>query len=207
VTYGWRKYVGYALLAFVALWTFGVIPHSRLALQSNKPSWDHERNPRTDATPLEARLGLAATTLAGREVSIRCDGLQGIHASPDIGGFVRFSGSTPANYAHIRRTLCRSLSRLTRDRGAGGSDEAEAVKVLAHESFHLRGVMNEAATECYALQYVTRVATRLGASEANAVRFHELDMRAYPLAPPKYRSSECRPGGALDLHGALPPAS
>jgi hypothetical protein len=207
VLYGWRKYVGYALLAFVALWTFGVIPHSRLPLPSNKPSWDRRRDPHTHATPLEERLGLAATALAGRNVSIRCDDLKGIQASPEIGGFVEFSGSTPANYAHIRRKLCRSLSRLTHDRGAGGSDEAQAVKVLAHESFHLRGVKNEAAAECYALQYVTPTARRLGASGANAQRFHELDVRAYPLAPAKYRSSECRPGGALDLHGTLPPAS
>src|SRR5262249_16823320 len=117
------------------------------------------------------------------------------------------SGSTPANYTHIRRGLCVSLGRIAYDRGAGGGDEAQAVKVLAHESFHLRGVKNEAAAECYALQFVTTMARLLGATRANAGSFHQLDLRTYVLAPETYRSHDCRSGGALDLHGALSSAS
>ena len=78
---------------------------------------------------------------------------------------------------------------------------AEALKILAHESYHLSGVKNEAAAECYAMQAVPRVARALaGVSFADA---HALAvivyLVGYPGMPPAYRSGECRPGGALDL--------
>ena len=85
--------------------------------------------------------------------------------------------------------------------------EAGAVEVLVHESFHLRGVKNEAETESYALQFVTRVARRLGVTPADARRMYAVAMRLYPRKPPEYRSTGCRPGGTLDLHGGWPPAT
>jgi hypothetical protein len=78
---------------------------------------------------------------------------------------------------------------------------AEALKILAHESYHLRGVKNEAAAECYAIQTVPRVARALaGVSfpDAHALAVIEY-LVGYPGMPPPYRSGECRPGGALDL--------
>ncbi|HEX9141464.1 MAG TPA: hypothetical protein VF833_04490, partial [Gaiellaceae bacterium] len=68
-------------------------------------------------------------------------------------------------------------------------------------SYHLRGVKNEAAAECSAMQAVPRVARSLaGVSFADA---HALAvivyLVSYPGMPPAYRSGECRPGGALDL--------
>ena len=77
---------------------------------------------------------------------------------------------------------------------------AQALTVLAHESTHLRGVRNEAATQCYAMQTVPKVARALGASaddgRALAALEYALD---YPHMPPSYRSPECHPGGSLDL--------
>ena len=78
---------------------------------------------------------------------------------------------------------------------------AEALKILAHESYHLRGVKGEATAECYAMQAVPRVARALaGVSFADA---HALAvivyLVGYPGLPSAYRSAECRPGGRLDL--------
>ena len=116
---------------------------------------------------------------------------------------MRFSGDEPANYTRIRPDICVQLGRIARDRGETGAAEARATEVLAHESFHLRGVKDEAAAECYALQFVRRVARELGATNANAEQFHERALHAYPYHPAAYISPECHPGRALDLHGDL----
>jgi hypothetical protein len=202
---GRRRYVGYAVLAAAGLWNLGVVPHApRLRLPDGKPTWARLRNPHTRATPLESRLGAVASTIAGRDVAVRCDDLSGFRESVEPGGVVQFSGDTPANYTRIRWDVCTLLARVAADRGAGGPAEAQAVEVLAHESFHLRGVKDEAAAECYALQLVAKTARRLGATAANAELLHEEALRDYPRHPREYLSPRCRPGGALDLHRRLP---
>ena len=60
--------------------------------------------------------------------------------------------------------------------------------MLAHESFHLRGVKNEAETECYALQFVTRVARV---------------ERAYSKATSERAGLSREPVGAHPLHGTI----
>jgi len=205
---GRRKYVGYAVLALAGLWSLAFVPRAaRLQVSLGGPTWAEAREPHTDASPLESRLGVVAGTIAGRPVSVRCDELSGLRDGVEPGGAVEFDAETPANYARIRWDLCTDLSRVIRDRGAGGLREAEAVDVLAHESFHLRGVMDEAVTECYALQFVTRTARSLGATQPNAERLHQLALRAYAGVPADYFSPACRSGGALDLNGRLPAAA
>ncbi len=78
-----------------------------------------------------------------------------------------------------------------------------ALWTLAHESYHLKGILDEAETDCYGLQAVTSVAKRLGASEQEAKTASDYNWTAiYPLKKtsyPAYWSAECRSGGALDL--------
>ncbi len=77
-----------------------------------------------------------------------------------------------------------------------------AVQVLAHEAMHVRGIVNEAAAECYAMQVFASVAERLGVPTTRAREMASDYWRdVYPQRPPEsaYRSSECRDGGALDL--------
>ena len=78
---------------------------------------------------------------------------------------------------------------------------AWATSALAHESFHLRGVRDEAAAECYGLQATALAAERLGAPPAYAERLGTYTF--WNVRPPVdygYFSPECRDGGALDLH-------
>jgi hypothetical protein len=205
---GRRKYVGYAVLIVVGLASFGLLPNfPRLQLSDGKPSWARVRNPHSAATALEERLATVASWVADREVSVRCADLDDLSDDIELGGVVQFSGDTPANYTRIRHDVCAELRRIYRDHGADARHEADAVEVLTHESFHLRGVKNEAEAECYALQFVSRVARRLGIPRANARLMQALAERMSTRKPPEYRSTECRRGGKLDLQGGWPPAA
>ena len=69
---------------------------------------------------------------------------------------------------------------------------ALAVDVLAHESWHLAGVIDEAATECHAVETVAWTAERLGTTPEQG---RELARRyvatGYPRLPQRYRSGAC----------------
>jgi hypothetical protein len=90
---------------------------------------------------------------------------------------------------------------------------AEALLTLAHESFHLRGVVGgivdgvqvgdpraEAKAECWGMQELPYVAEKLGASRADA---HAIARYSYDVEYPRergtvYWSAACVPGGGLD---------
>jgi hypothetical protein len=72
--------------------------------------------------------------------------------------------------------------------------------VLAHESVHLRGLQNEAVVQCYAMQAVPAVARTFGASIEDGRALAAIEyVYAYPHMPSAYRSTDCHPGGSLDL--------
>jgi hypothetical protein len=79
------------------------------------------------------------------------------------------------------------------------------IVTLAHESWHLRGVVSEAQTQCYAVQTTERVARSLGVP-APAAHLIALRVAADDAAAPvgEYHSADCRPGGKLDLHPQTP---
>jgi hypothetical protein len=83
---------------------------------------------------------------------------------------------------------------------------AMAFAVVSHESYHLLGYANEAKVECYGMQSIWFVASRLGASVAEAQEFSQLyGARMYPTRQydtPAYWSPQCRDGGAYDLRPA-----
>jgi hypothetical protein len=76
---------------------------------------------------------------------------------------------------------------------------ANAVDVLAHETFHTSGVSDEATTECYAIQSVAWVARQLGAPSRYAHVLARREWADYGDEPAGYTSPECRDGGKLDL--------
>ena len=83
---------------------------------------------------------------------------------------------------------------------------AWAMETVAHESYHVLGYTNEAQVDCYGMQSIWFVASRLGASTAEAEAFaHLFADRLYPLRrteTPLYWSPECRDGGRYDLRPA-----
>jgi hypothetical protein len=165
----------------------------------------------------ERRLSAIASQIAGRDVSVRCPGPLGRLLGWDIvEGSVRFGADgRPADETKIRKQSCAELDALAEGRrskeleciartaiacGRHGRETAMAVDVLAHESWHLRGVMDEAVTECRSLQTMAWAAQQLGATAAQGHAMARAQFTgAYEEMPDAYRSGGCVDGGPLDL--------
>jgi hypothetical protein len=193
------------LVAFFLLFVLGLLT---LALR-------HEAR---SAPPRPADLGLSAiaSSVARRHVSVHCEGARGSLTGVDgTSGTTEFVNGDPADETTLREGICERLhaySRLTKtgldcDLPCDGSalETAWSLNALAHESYHLAGVRNEARTECYALQAIDYVAQRLGASEQQARRLAAFAFAELPeRMPAEYSSPACRDGGAYDLRPASP---
>jgi hypothetical protein len=82
----------------------------------------------------------------------------------------------------------------------GWASKLVAVHVIAHETMHLADVVDEASADCVAVQLDAFVAMQLGAGATFARSLAQEYWRLYyPAQDPRYRSAECRDGGALDL--------
>jgi len=160
-------------------------------------------------------LDAVAQEISGRrDVFVRC----GLTSDPSILGSVTFYGSSPGQEALLAPQICSTLRRVWERRplpslrctelgggqcGAAVIALAWSASALAHESYHLRGVRDEAAAECYGLQSTAFAAERLGAPPAYAKRLE--DYAFWNVRPPVdggYFSADCRDGGSLDLHPA-----
>jgi hypothetical protein len=105
---------------------------------------------------------------------------------------------------HLSPETCAQLSRVAEPvplREAGSVDAvAWAVHTLAHEAAHARGILDEATAECYGLQTTADVAMQLGRSRKDADYLAAIYWKHwYVWLGGTWRSSECRPGGRLDL--------
>jgi hypothetical protein len=148
-----------------------------------------------------ARFSDEASRLADRPVTIQCD-----EAGDYVGAVQHADGAAlvGGRVAYLTTERCFDLYRLAFKGDESGSQTGRAVAVLAHETWHLRGVRDEATTECYALQSGVDLGQRFGLSEATARQMmrqqltenelHSGTSLAYRLAP------DCHDGGTLDLH-------
>lgn len=147
-----------------------------------------------------ARFSGEASRIAGKQVTIRCDeegARVGVVQHAD--GIAEVGGSL----AYLTPGRCLDLYRLAFKGDVTWSQTARAIAVLAHESWHLRGVADEGTTECYALQSGVELGQRLGLSEDTAGRMMRQELTENALrdvSSLEYRvSAECRDGGGLDL--------
>ncbi|HEX6490223.1 MAG TPA: hypothetical protein VF002_02475 [Gaiellaceae bacterium] len=162
----------------------------------------------------DLRLSTIAGELARRHVSIRCEGSSGNLTGVDgSSGRTEFLNGKPASVAYLQEGICQLLHRYSRETKSGlcslACNEplqlAWSLNALAHESYHLAGVRNEAETECYALQAINFVARRLGAAPAEASELAAFAFTQLPSRmPPAYSSPQCRRGGRYDLGRANP---
>jgi hypothetical protein len=89
--------------------------------------------------------------------------------------------------------------------GRHGRATVMAVDVVTHEAFHLRGIMDEAETECRSLQTMAWTAQQLGATPEQGQAMAKAQFEGgYLDLPGRYRSAACAEGGALDLRPADP---
>jgi hypothetical protein len=162
----------------------------------------------------ESRLALVASEIALRDVDVSCPGFwtRLVEITPNA-GWVNFDEhGRPADETSLSAATCRGLERVWRGKErsfrcllAGDCDRrtlaaVSGIVTLAHESWHLRGVVDEARTQCYAVQTTEAVALALGvrADDAQliAARVAVDDARA-PRG--EYHSPACHPGGPYDL--------
>src|SRR2546423_2179919 len=163
------------------------------------------------ANPCVRRLSAIGSALARRRVTIRCEGQSGaLTGARGESGRTEFVGGKPVSVSYLQEGICQTMHAYTRALKAGPSclvpcdqplEIAWSLNTLAHESYHLAGVRNEAQTECYALQAIDFVARSLGASRVQAQALGSFSFDQLPRRmPPEYSSPDCRDGGRFDVH-------
>jgi hypothetical protein len=147
-----------------------------------------------------ARFSDEASRIAGKPVEILCD------ESRDYVGFVQHADGVAqvgGDHAYLTPERCLDLYRLAFKGENRSSQTGRAIAVLAHESWHLRGVSDEGTTECYALQSGVELGRRLGLSEDTArqlMRQQLVENALHGGASSEYLvPPDCRNGGRLDL--------
>jgi hypothetical protein len=169
------------------------------------------------ATAEEQIAEQVARRLTGHDASVRC-GPIGV-SNPAVLGVTPLQNGRSFDYFLMRPSECTYLAWFHRTptrwdpRTCVPEDcslvpsIAMALAVVAHESYHLLGYSNEAQVECYGMQSIWFVASKLGASVPEAQALASLyATRLYPLRrtqTPQYWSPECRDGGKLDLRPSL----
>lgn len=156
------------------------------------------------AKPGDPQLSAIAGQLSARHVTIRCEGLSGTLTGPrGESGRTEFIGDRPVSVSYLQEGICETLhayARSPKDCPLPCEQPlavAWSLNTLAHESYHLAGIRNEAKTECAALRSIGFVAHSLGASleqarALSAYSFAELPRRM----PLEYSSPDCRPAWA-----------
>ena len=156
----------------------------------------------TEQARAEKRFTVEAARIAGKDVRVFCDDA---YTFTGVGSDAAGVAFISRRIAYLEPTICRSLYRLAFEGKLGPRDEAAfAITVLAHEATHLRGIRNEAETECYALQEGVALGERLGLDPETARTLMEAqrarDLSDTSVARLDYRlPEECRNGGELDL--------
>jgi hypothetical protein len=166
---------------------------------------------RHDRIVNQDRLAAIAADIAGAHVKVRCPG----PIARTLGGWDTVEGSvafdaegSPSDTTKLRKTTCSELDALAEGRrrreldcvehaplacGERARRLARAVDTVTHEAFHLRGIADEAVTECRSLQSMHTTAQRLGATEAQGRALARLVFEAdFPLMPARYRLGSCR---------------
>jgi len=157
------------------------------------------RGAAAQARPADPQLSAIAGELAGRAVTIRCEGLSGALTGPrGESGRTEFIGDEPISVSYLQEGICQTLHAYARapkncllpcERPL---EVAWSLNTLAHESYHLAGIRNEARTECAALHAIGFVARSLGASPEQARALSSYSFAELPRRlPPEYSSPTC----------------
>jgi hypothetical protein len=162
------------------------------------------------------RLAVVASTIVGHKVGVRCPNIfRKLVTVSGEAGTVKFDEQgRPANYTDLAPETCDALRNVGNvdlsclDTSTCGEKQFRlgwAIHTLAHESFHMRGVGEEAQTECYAMQTTAAVAVSLGIPKGRAEQLQRwIWAKGYPDEPAEYTTTACHNGGPYDLHPYSP---
>jgi hypothetical protein len=156
-------------------------------------------------TRAEAVFSREAALIAGHPARIDCD------ESGEFVGYVQDADGAAAvggARAYLTPEICDTLYQVAfKHRVHSFPRASRAIAVLAHESWHLRGVREEGLANCYGFQSGVQIGVNLGLSESTArglmreqLATNAADARGNPqyLVP-----SGCRDGGSEDLNPAV----
>ena len=166
----------------------------------------------------ENRLALVASEIALRDVDVSCpaSGRGSSRSRRTPAGSTSTSTAGPATRRASRRRRCRGLERVwRRDQtsftclSAAAATRTRCAPSTASSRWRTsRGtcaaILNEAQTQCYAIQTTERVALRLGVAAGSPPDRAPRRRRRRGMLAGEYHSPECRPGGAYDLHPETP---
>jgi hypothetical protein len=158
------------------------------------------------------RYGVAAARVVGSPTEVRCwswaDWRRLVREHRTLAPWLpaTFAGVTGIGSSRVNLSppICRYLDALVYEnyRPRAGLQKrrlAGSVGLLAHESQHRAGIVDEAVAECYGLQLLSEAAQALGAPRRYADELARLAWSHYGDLPTLYRSSQCRDDGRLDL--------
>jgi hypothetical protein len=107
----------------------------------------------------------------------------------------------------LQHPWCGTLMSYLRHPERASHDELDSLDMFTHESMHIRGELNEAVTECEAVQRNYRAAKLLGVpddtAKTNSLDIYNINYRQRGQGGSMqrtYYSDQCYPGGALDEH-------
>ena len=160
---------------------------------------------------LSAEASKNASKALGVDVSIKCEdtdsslvGKLSTHGEFSLEGYVipyrildtdiRFESSV----IHLDTPICNEIAGMNPNVPPDAT-QALALFVVDHERMHTKGVYNEAAADCYALQDLP---LRLMNDGYDKEAINQLQPEVYSFIngqPPQYRSIECVPNGKFDL--------
>jgi len=107
----------------------------------------------------------------------------------------------------IQKPWCATLMSYLAHPDRATGLEIESLDIFTHESMHVRGEMNEARTECEAVQRNYRAARLLGVPDEvarrNALDYYNITYQLRGKAggmQSAYYSDQCAPGKAMDEH-------
>jgi hypothetical protein len=173
-----------------------------LFVASRPHGWDAVST--ADQARAEAVFSREATAIAGHPASVGCD------TRGEYVGFVHDADGAAVvggNRAYLTPSICDTLYQLTfKNRVHSFARTARAIAVLAHESWHLRGVSDEALANCYGFQSGVQIGVHLGLSESTARAMMREQLATNPsdaAGNPQYLVPDgCHDGGSEDLRPA-----
>jgi len=154
----------------------------------------------------ERWLSLKATELADQHrASVHCNTLFDTMLDSEM--LAAGHASAITGEIVLQKPWCSTLGSYLSHPRRASELEIESLALFTHESMHVRGEMNEALTECEAVQRLYRAATLLGVPAATAkVNAHEYYDKIYQMRgvvggmQSAYYSKLCAPGQAMDEH-------
>lgn len=142
-----------------------------------------------------------ASNIAGHKVRVICDETgKKVGYVEDADGLAEVGGT----HAWLTPQICYQLYHIKKTHHASGSQDAHAIAVLAHESWHLHGEANEGLANCFGYQSGVSVGRELGLTDKKSYELMKSELGSngvYADSAPAYLvPSGCKDGAQYDLH-------